>query len=200
MESIQMEFSSPARGQWIRVQATNNMPLRVNHVRCRTKTGEVKPLADGMEPGEIAAIYFRLPQPTIEVSWTLPTAMRCFKTMGLRDSAPAPKPPIAVTLEKVPNMWKALEPLPVTVRLTNTTDAPVTGSAVVNQDDKGLMLIEKSDMKFAGLQAGASIDFVATFIGVYEGVFQFPKISVGIEGGQNFVTNVDDGVMMVGSV
>jgi hypothetical protein len=55
-------------------------------------------------------------------------------------------------------------------------------------------------LKFDGLESGKGAVFELSFIGVFEGVLWFPKVCVSVEGEENFVVDLNDGILLVGSV
>ena len=181
----------------IQAQFDNLMPFTLGNVMMSTSDQEVC-VGRAIGPGEGVSAYFKgkAPASRVTLSWKLPYATRCVQSLDIRGIREQPPNPVVLELLNVPEVGRCLQPFTVTVRITNTSEEPISGELVFNRSEQLILAVGTSNMAFENLVHQS--EFELTLVSLWQGAFPIPPFVINLSDGRTFVSEVNKGVIIVG--
>ena len=190
-----------SESQKIEVKMRNVFPQAVTNVFLSGPNGEYMKISDRIEAGDIwlGIVKMNGISKDITINWDLPFSKKCFQKASITQAARCPVYPLSFEFTGVPKSIKCFKPFKVTVKITNHEKVPLSGKGEVQTANQSIYPFGPNQFDISALVPNESKEVELEFVGMVQGEFHLPPISIAIQHMPAFQISPSEGVLLVGT-
>ena len=192
--------TGPSESQKIEVKMKNSFPHAVSNVHLIGPDGKPMPISNRIEPGDVfLGIVENGISKDITINWDLPFSQKCSQKAVINQAARMPVYPLSFQFLNLPKSIKCFTPFKATVKITNHEKVPLGGKGEVQTQKQGIYPFGPMQFDIPSVPPNASSEVELEFVGMVQGEFKLPPISVSIQRLPPFQITPTEGVILVGT-
>ena len=190
-----------AESQKIEVKMKNTFPSAVTNVFLTGPNGEYMEVSKRIEYGDIFLGIVKMEgiSKDITINWDLPFSQKCSQKAVIAQAPRLPVYPLSFEFLNVPKVIKCFSPFKATVKITNHEKVPFGGKGEVQTLKQGIFPFGSMLFDIPSIPPNESVEVELEFVGMVQGEFKLPPISVSIQHLPPFQINPTCGVLLVGT-
>ena len=187
--------------QKIEVKLRNDFPQAVTNVFLTGPNGEYMNISNRIEAGDIwlGIVKMNGISKDITINWDLPFSQKCLQKASITQAARCPVYPLSFEFIGAPKSIKCFKPFKVTVRITNHEKVPLSGKGEVQTVNQSIYPFGPNQFDIPSVIPNESKEVEIEFVGMVQGEFHLPPISIAIQHMPAFQINPSEGVLLVGT-
>ena len=190
-----------SESQRIEVKMKNEVPLAVSNVFLTGPNGEFMEVSKRIEPGDIFLGILKMNgiSKDITLNWDLPFSQKCSQKAQIAQAARLPVYPLSFEFLNVPKTIKCYKPFKAIAKISNHEKVPLSGKAEIQAVQKGIFPFGPTQFDIPSVSPGSSVEIEMEFVGLVQGEYHLPPISVTILHLPAFQITPEEGVILVGT-